>query len=113
MAVCASDSNRAALKLVGRRTCSTLTGSSGGRNACGSGLHSVMSFGSKASHTAGSVKLSRTFDTSMPGTRARYGSGGMFMIDMQGTRAFATDSSSSRTPGERYCGSCIASATRS
>ena len=37
----------------------------------------------------------------------------MFMIDMHGTRLVATASSSSRTPGERYCGSCIASATRS
>ena len=45
--------------------------------------------------------------------RARYGSGGMFMIDMHGTFDLATASSSSRTPGERYCGSCIASATRS
>src|SRR5450631_142102 len=49
----------------------------------------------------------------MPGTRARYGNGGMFMIDMHGTRDFATASRSSRTPGERYWGSCIASATRS
>ena len=49
--------NRSAptLKLVGRLTCSTLTFSSGGRNACGSGLHSVISFGSKLSHTVGSV----------------------------------------------------------
>ena len=37
----------------------------------------------------------------------------MFMIDIVGTRLVATASSSSRTPGERYCGSCIASATRS
>jgi hypothetical protein len=37
----------------------------------------------------------------------------MFMIDMHGTLALATASSSSRTPGERYCGSCIANATRS
>ena len=37
----------------------------------------------------------------------------MFMIDMHGTFAFATALMSSRTPGERYCGSCIASATRS
>ena len=37
----------------------------------------------------------------------------MFMIDMVGTRDFATASSSSRTPGERYCGSCIASPIRS
>ena len=55
IAVCASDSNRAALKLVGSRTCSTLTFSSGGRNACGSGLHSVISAGSKLSQTVGSV----------------------------------------------------------
>ena len=34
-------SKRAALKLVGRVTCSTLIFSSGGRNACGSGLHRV------------------------------------------------------------------------
>ena len=45
--------------------------------------------------------------------RFRYGSGGMFMIDMHGTRAVATASSNSRTPGERYCGSCIARTTRS
>src|SRR5689334_20113024 len=45
--------------------------------------------------------------------RARYGSGGMFMIDMQGLRDLATRSRSSRTPGERYCGSCIARPTRS
>ena len=37
----------------------------------------------------------------------------MFMIDMHGTLDFATASSSSRTPGERYCGSCMASPTRS
>src|SRR4051812_6466007 len=37
----------------------------------------------------------------------------MFMIDMQGTFDFATASSSSRTPGERYWGSCMASETRS
>ncbi len=37
----------------------------------------------------------------------------MFMIDMHGTLDLATASSSSRTPGERYCGSCMASATRS
>ena len=42
-----------------------------------------------------------------------YGSGGMFMIDMHGTLARAQASSSSRTPGERYCGSCIPSTTRS
>ena len=45
--------------------------------------------------------------------RLTYGSGGMFMIDMQGTRDFATASSNSRTPGERYCGSCMASPIRS
>ena len=45
--------------------------------------------------------------------RFTYGSGGMFMIDMQGTFDFATASSNSRTPGERYCGSCIARPTRS
>ena len=54
-AVCASEGKRADLKFVGRRTCSTLTFSSGGRNACGSGLHSVMSAGSKRSQTVGSV----------------------------------------------------------
>jgi len=37
----------------------------------------------------------------------------MFMIDMHGTFESATASSSSRTPGERYCGSCIARAIRS
>ena len=55
IAVCASESKRAALKLVGSVTCSTLTFSSGGRNACGSGLHSVMNAGSKLSQTVGSV----------------------------------------------------------
>ena len=35
------------------------------------------------------------------------------MIDMHGTFAFATASSSSRTPGERYCGSCMPRTTRS
>jgi len=45
--------------------------------------------------------------------RARYGNGGMFMIDMHGTFERATRSSNSRTPGEPYCGSCMASATRS
>jgi hypothetical protein len=44
--------------------------------------------------------------------RCRYGSGGMFMIDMHGTFAVATASSNSRTPGERYWGSCIARATK-
>ena len=37
----------------------------------------------------------------------------MFMMDMHGSFAFATPSSSSRTPLERYCGSCMASTTRS
>jgi hypothetical protein len=37
----------------------------------------------------------------------------MFMMDMHGTLARATASMSSRTPDERYCGSCIASPTRS
>ncbi len=37
----------------------------------------------------------------------------MFMIDMQGTLALATASSNSRTPAERYWGSCIARTTRS
>ena len=39
----------AALKLVGRPTCRTLAGSSGGRNACGSGEHSVTRPGVKRS----------------------------------------------------------------
>src|SRR5258708_4992549 len=37
----------------------------------------------------------------------------MFMVDMQGTLEVATRSSRSRTPGERYCGSCMATPTRS
>jgi hypothetical protein len=45
MAVLASESKRADLKLVGSPTSSTFTFSSGGRNACGSELHSVMSLG--------------------------------------------------------------------
>ena len=55
MAVCAAVSKSAALKFVGSLTCSTLIFSSGGRNACGSGLHSVISLGSKLSQTLGSV----------------------------------------------------------
>ena len=35
ISVCESESNLADLKLVGSLTCKTLTGSSGGRNACG------------------------------------------------------------------------------
>src|SRR6516165_8582234 len=35
------------------------------------------------------------------------------MIDMQGTFARPTASRSSRTPADRYCGSCTASPTRS
>ena len=53
--VCASDSNLADLKLVGSLTCKTLTGSSGGRNACGSGLQSVIKEGSNASQTLASA----------------------------------------------------------
>ncbi len=37
----------------------------------------------------------------------------MFMIDMHGTRDFATASSNPRTPGEPYCGSCMARPIRS
>jgi hypothetical protein len=37
----------------------------------------------------------------------------MFMIDMHGTFERAVASSSSRTPGAPYCGSCIARPTRS
>ena len=55
MPVCMSLSNLATLKLVGNVTCSTLTFSSGGRIACGSGLHKVSNPGSKLSHTVGSV----------------------------------------------------------
>jgi hypothetical protein len=54
-AVGASASNRAALKLVSKRTCNTLTFASGGWNACGSGLHNVISGGSQLSQTVGSV----------------------------------------------------------
>ena len=55
MAVLLSLSKRATLKLVGSVTCSTLTFSSGGRIACGSGLHSVSVAGSNQSQTVGSV----------------------------------------------------------
>ena len=37
----------------------------------------------------------------------------MFMIDMHATPEVATRSNSSRTPAKRYCGSCMAKATRS
>ncbi len=113
MLVDASESKRAALKLVGSVTVSTLILSSGMRIACGSGLHSVRQPGSKFAHTLASVKQWCSVSVFRPGIRFRYGSGGMFMIDMHGFRDFATASSSSRTPAERYCGSCIASATRS
>ena len=49
----------------------------------------------------------------MPGIRRIYASGGMFMIDITGFFDAATRSSSSRTAGARYCGSCMASTTRS
>ena len=48
-------SNFATLKFVGKVTISTLTFSSGGRIACGSGLHSVRTRGSKLSQTRASV----------------------------------------------------------
>ena len=38
---------------------------------------------------------------------------GTVEIDMQGTLDVATRDNSSRTPGDPYCGSCMASATRS
>ena len=41
--MCVSEAKRAALKLVGSVTCSTLIFSPGGRIACGSGLHRVIS----------------------------------------------------------------------
>src|SRR5205814_8806127 len=55
--VCASDGKRADLKLVGSRTWSTLIFSSGGRNACGSGLHSVMKLGDRKSTRLNSSHL--------------------------------------------------------
>src|SRR5204862_58037 len=55
IAVPFSLSNFATLKLVGKVTISTLTFSSGGRMACGSGLHKVRQFGSKLSQTRASV----------------------------------------------------------
>ena len=54
-AITARMAKAAALKLVGRPTCSTLAASSGGRKACGSGLHRVTSSGSKRSHTCALV----------------------------------------------------------
>ncbi len=111
--MCWSLAKRATLKLVGKVTSRKLIFSPGGRIACGSGLHSVSAPGSKLSHTLASVKAGFSASVFKPGMRFRYGKGGMFMIDIVGFRLFATASSSSRTPGERYCGSCIASATRS
>src|SRR5262245_27273733 len=96
-AVYSLESKRATLKLVGNVTCSTLTGWSGGRNACGSGLHNVTSAGSKPSHTVASVYADLSGSVASPGMRLRYGKGGMFMIDMQGTFALATAFKSSRT----------------
>ena len=101
---------------VGRqRTCSTFTFSSGGRNACGSGLHSVISFGSKLVPDAWhrcrqcvqlvGVEAGMRFEI---GQRRH-----VHDRHARHLRDFATASSSSRTPGERYCGSCIARATRS
>jgi hypothetical protein len=71
IAVCASESKRADLKLVGSLTCSTLIFSSGGRNACGSGLHSVIKRGSKLSQTLASVYAFLQALASTPGMRAR------------------------------------------
>src|SRR4051794_20469520 len=79
-----SESKRAALKLVGSVTVSTLILSSGIRIACGSGLHKVMLPGSKFAQTVASVKQWLSVSVLRPGMRFRYGSGGMFMIDMQG-----------------------------
>ena len=50
-----SSSKRAHLKLVGSVTSSSLALPSGGRIACGSGLLSVIFFGSTESQTRGSV----------------------------------------------------------
>src|SRR5215470_1969141 len=113
IAVGASAAKRATLKFVGKVTCNTLIFSPGGRMACGSGLHRVTRPGSKLSHTLASVKDGFNGSVARWGIRFRYGIGGKFMIDMHGTLDLATESSNSRTPGERYCGSCIASATRS
>src|SRR5690348_2893981 len=103
MLVDSSESNRAALKLVGSVTVSTLILSSGIRIACGSGLHSVNRPGSKFAQTEASVKEFVSTSVLRPGIRFKYGSGGMFMIDMVGFFDLATASSSSRTPAERYC----------
>ena len=65
------EAKRADLKLVGRRTCSTLTFSSGGRNACGSGLQSVMNCGSQLAHTDASVYAAFSGSSDRPGMRAR------------------------------------------
>ena len=55
IAVSSSEAKRATLKFVGRVTFRTFAFSSGGRNACGSGLQSVMQSGSKFCQTEGSV----------------------------------------------------------
>ena len=112
-ASCAGSSNVAALKFVGNPTWSTLAGSSGGRKAWGSGLHSVTRPGSKPLQTDASSNAASRSASASAGTRRRYGGGGMFMIDRHGTRAAATRPTSSRTAPSEYCGSCIASATRS
>ena len=69
--VCDSASKRAVLKLVGKPTCRTFFGSSGGRKACGSGLASVTRPGSKPSHTVGSVKHRVNPAVESPGMRSR------------------------------------------
>ncbi len=66
-----SSSKRATLKLVGSVTCRTLSFSSGGRKACGSGLHSVTLPGSKALQTSASVKHRTSSPASTPGMRLR------------------------------------------
>src|SRR2546423_15441704 len=76
MAVWVSESKRADLKLVGSLTCSTFTFSSGGRDACGSGLHSVLSLGADASQTLGSGYQLLPASASLPGKRFGYVSGG-------------------------------------
>ena len=71
MSVDASESKRAALKLVGSVTVSTLILSSGMRIACGSGLHSVRHPGSKFAQTLASVKQCVRASVFRPGMRFR------------------------------------------
>jgi len=93
---------------VGRSvTCSTLTFSSGGRMACGSGLHNVSVSGSKLSHTVDRCKRLQQVMVQPRNAAHIRAAAACSLIDMQGTRDLAT-ASAARARGRAIFGSCIA-----